>query len=163
MSSLGLIHMVFGSVSLLAGALVLVMRKGTRLHRAVGHFYFTGMLALNVSSLFIYRLFGRFGPFHVLAVISLATVLSGMVPVIGRLPRKVWLDLHSTFMEWSYVGLLAAAVSELTTRVLSWPFAVAVIIPSAIIIAVGGTLIQMRMSTARSRLPARFRREFVAD
>jgi uncharacterized membrane protein len=64
MSTLGIIHMIFGLVALAAGAAELRLRKGARWHRTVGHLYLTNMLALNISALFIYRLFGGFGPFR---------------------------------------------------------------------------------------------------
>ena len=161
-SSLGMVHVVFASTALLMGALVLLLKKGTRLHRTTGHLYFTSMLGLNLSGLFIFNLYGRFGPFHIMAIFSLATLLSGMVPVIVRRPRGGWLELHARFMSWSYVGLLAAAVSEGTTRIPDWPFAAAVIIPSAFVVAVGGVLIQKRMRTAFGQLPARVRRQGLA-
>ena len=43
-----------------AGLGVVLMRKGTRVHRRVGYFYVVSMLALNVSSFFIFSLTGRF-------------------------------------------------------------------------------------------------------
>jgi len=61
MSTLGWVHLTFGAVALLAGTAVVLLRKGTRWHRTMGHVYLTNMVALNVSALFIYRLFGRFG------------------------------------------------------------------------------------------------------
>jgi hypothetical protein len=40
------------------------------------------MLFLNLTALSIYHLFGRFGPFHVASVISLATICAGFVPAV---------------------------------------------------------------------------------
>lgn len=62
MSTVGFIHMIFGIVALVAGTAVLFLRKGTRWHRTLGHLYLTNMLASNISALFIYRLYGSFGP-----------------------------------------------------------------------------------------------------
>ena len=154
-----MVHLVFASLALLMGALVLLRRKGTRLHRTIGHFYFTSMLGLNLSSQFIHRLFGGFGPFHVMSLISLATLLSGIVAVIARRPRRGWPEVHAIFMSWSYVGLIAAGVSEVTTRIPGWPFTVAVIIPSIIVIGAGGALIHTRLQTTFSQLPARIQRQ----
>ena len=86
MSTLGWIHTIFGIVALLAGTVVLFLRKGTRWHRTFGHLYLTNMIALNVSALFIYNLYGRFGPFHWMALGSLLSLAAGMVPVFTRRP-----------------------------------------------------------------------------
>ena len=72
------------------------------------------MVILNVSSLVIYRLTGYFEPFHALALFSLATVVRGMVPALRRRPG--WLMAHYWSMAWSYLGLLAAACSEIVVR-----------------------------------------------
>lgn len=122
------------------GAVVVLRRKGTRSHRAIGWIYVTSMLGLNITALLIYRLFGRFGPFHIAAVISLATILTGMYFVIAR-PTNNWLELHYSFMSWSYVGLLAAAASELGTRVPAFRFWWAVLIATALVIGLGGFLV----------------------
>ena len=152
MSTLGTIHLIFASLALVMGAMVLLLRKGTRHHRTIGHFYFTSMLALNLTALFIYNLFGRFGPFHALAIVSLVTLLGGMIPNIARWPRKIWLEFHAIFMLWSYVGLLAAAVAEVTSRLPGLPFAPAVIAPSLIVSVIGGVLIHTRVFTIIRRM-----------
>jgi uncharacterized membrane protein len=72
------------------------------------------MVILNVSSLAIYRLTGHFEPFHALALFSLATVVGGVVPALRRRPG--WLMAHYWSMAWSYLGLLAAACSEIVVR-----------------------------------------------
>jgi uncharacterized membrane protein len=117
MSTVGLVHLVFALCAMLLGLLVVLQRKGTRIHRTIGHLYVSSMLGLNVTALSIYQLFKTFGPFHVLALVSLATLLAGVVPVVTRRPKRAWLDLHANFMAWSYAGLLAAAASELVVRV----------------------------------------------
>jgi len=72
------------------------------------------MVILTVSSLAIYRLPGHFEPFHALALFSLATVVGGVVPALRRRPG--WLMAHYWSMAWSYLGLLAAACSEIVVR-----------------------------------------------
>jgi len=64
----------------------------------------------------IYRLFGRFGVFHIAAIISTVTLLGGMIPVIRRKPKNSWLNLHFSFMYWSVFGLYAAFVAEMAVR-----------------------------------------------
>ena len=71
MDTLGSIHVVFGLCALVIGTLVVLIRKGTRFHRAIGHGYFASMLGLNVTALLIYRLTGNFNFFHAAALFKL--------------------------------------------------------------------------------------------
>jgi uncharacterized membrane protein len=117
MNLLGQLHVGTAIVALASGAWVLRQRKGTRQHRRVGWVYAIAMFALNVSALLIYRLTGTFGPFHVAALISLGTVMAGIVAARRRKRgNRDWLRKHYAFMTWSYVGLVAAAVAEIATR-----------------------------------------------
>src|SRR5688572_20218407 len=101
----GTVHLFLGLLAVTLGLAVVVMRKGTVAHRRAGFFYAVVMVLLNATALMIYDLFGRFGPFHTLALVSLATLAAGVVPVWLRRPRA-WLELHARFMSWSYAGLL---------------------------------------------------------
>jgi uncharacterized membrane protein len=101
--------------------------KGTRLLKQFGYAYFFTMLGLNVSALLIYKLTGHFGPFHDAALASLLTLMAGFIPVYLHLPLGRWLELHFEFMNWSYVGLITAGVSEVVTRLTSTPFWPAVV------------------------------------
>jgi uncharacterized membrane protein len=83
MPPLGWTHTAAALAALIAGAAVLLTRKGTRRHRQLGWAYAVSMLLLNVTALLIYRLFGRFGPFHVGALFSLVTVIAGTSAAFG--------------------------------------------------------------------------------
>ena len=143
MGILGWIHTIFGVVALLAGTAVVLLKKGTRLHRTLGHVYFNGMLALNITALFIYNLFGGFGPFHWLALFSLITLIAGMIPVLFRWPDKRWVEFHAGFISGSYVGLVAAFAAEITSRLPGTEnsFGLVVGVTSAVINGVGFALI----------------------
>ncbi|GJM40669.1 MAG: hypothetical protein DHS20C20_09510 [Ardenticatenaceae bacterium] len=160
MSTLGLIHTIFGVVALLAGTAVILLRKGTRWHRTLGHIYLTNMLALNISALFIYRLFGTFGPFHWLALISLLTLIAGMVPIFTRRPKGGWLELHASFINGSYVGLVAATAAEIASRLPGTEESFGLVVggTSFVVIFIGGLLIQRFTPTSIRQTPARFRR-----
>ncbi len=160
MSTLGLVHVVFGLVALAAGTAVVLTRKGTRWHRTLGHMYLTTMIGLNVTGLFIFNLFGHFGPFHWLAVASLLTLIAGLVPVFTRRPRGRWLEWHAAFINGSYVGLVAATAAEITSRIPGTEeyFGLVVGLTSALIMGIGGFLIQRTMQTSIGRTPARFQR-----
>ena len=160
MSLIGLVHTIFSVVALIAGTAVVATRKGTRWHRTLGHLYLTSMLALNISALFIGRLFGGFGPFHALAVYSLIILVVGMVPVLTRWPKRGWLRWHAAAISGSYVGLVAAFFAEITSRLpgLEQHFGLVVTVTSVVINAVGFYLILVYMPRIGNRLPARFRR-----
>jgi uncharacterized membrane protein len=152
-SHLGPLHLVSSVVALMAGAWVLLRNKGGAWHRRIGWTYAVSMLVLNLTALGIYRLTGTVGPFHVAALLSLLTVVAGVIPARRRLPRGSWLDRHYAFMTWSYVGLAAAAVSEVATRLPAVraaaggtgpAFWLAVAVATCLVVATGGALIRRR-------------------
>lgn len=113
----GLIHTVFASTSLVFGTLILWMQKGTTIHKRVGYAYVFSMGIMLITAFMIYRLFDGFGIFHFFAIVSTISLIGGMVPAIGRFPKNGWLDLHFSFMYWSVIGLYAAFISEIMTRI----------------------------------------------
>jgi uncharacterized membrane protein len=111
---LGMAHFTAGLAALALGAVNVCERKGTPTHRMIGVGYVLAMLIVNVTALCLYRLTGRFGPFHALALVSLAIVIGGIVATLLR--RERWLRTHYYCMASSYVGLLAAACAEALAR-----------------------------------------------
>ena len=133
-------HTIVGVVSLGSGLLVILRAKGSRFHRTAGWVYVASMYGLCGLSFAIRAerpLFGPFGAFHVMALVSAATVTAGLVPAVRR-ASPGWYEQHLVFMLWSYVGLvmatnshymdaLAAALREpLGSRPLAMWFAIAV-------------------------------------
>ena len=114
MTPTSMLHVLCGFLALLTGGAILFFPKGTRLHKAFGYTYVVSMVALNLSALFIYKVFHSFGPFHAFALVSLLSVLAGFWPVFRR--KTGWLKSHYEWMGWSYCGLCAAAVAELGTH-----------------------------------------------
>jgi uncharacterized membrane protein len=148
----GLVHGVFGLASVALGLAVVLLPKGTRVHRRLGFAYALAMLALNVTALFIYDLFGRFGPFHWLALLSLATLAGGMIPAWLRRPG--WLDVHARFMAWSYAGVVAAFAAEIGARIPGVRFVDGVVWPTIGVMAVSGILIHSRVPRLIGRVRA---------
>ena len=154
MHAIGVLHVSLALAAVGTGAAVLRAEKGTRRHRRLGRIYALAMLGLNASALLIYRLFGRFGPFHILALVSLATLAAGVLPAWRKRPTGAWLARHYWFMTWSYVGLLAAFAAELAVRLplVGAPgrhgpglaFALAALVASAVVSGIGGALIARR-------------------
>lgn len=148
MDVLGVGHLAAAIAAMSAGAVVLLSRKGTRWHRRWGWLYVGSMLAINATALMIYDLFGGFGPFHAAALVSLGTVAMGMVPVRQRAPRGRWLPMHAYWMSGSYVGLLAAFVSESATRYFDYDFGNTVIAATVVVSGVGVALMLVRVPVA---------------
>jgi uncharacterized membrane protein len=117
-----MIHLGTAIIALIAGTFVLALRKGTRGHKRMGYVYAINMLLLNATAFGIYRLFGVFGIFHFAAIVSLFTLLGGMIPVLTRRPKHKWVELHYIYMYWSVIGLYAAFASEALTRLPQSPF-----------------------------------------
>jgi uncharacterized membrane protein len=115
MTSFGVAHLSAAVAALAFGGVVLLARKGTESHRVMGAGYVAAMLATNLTALGVYHLTGAFGPFHALALVSLAIIARGMAAVWRR--RAGWLKTHYYSMAWSYVGLLAAASAEVAVRI----------------------------------------------
>lgn len=117
---LGALHFTAALAALAAGAVVLRRSKGGRAHRRWGYAYVGAMLTLNATAFGLYNLFGHWGPFHWLALASLAGVLGGVLgPLLARRrgwTRDWWLPGHYRAMGWSYIGLVAAGVAETGTR-----------------------------------------------
>ncbi len=144
MNIVGLVHTGSALVALACGAIVLLQRKGTRVHRRIGWAYVASMVTLNVTALLIYRLFGAFGPFHVAALASLATLAAGVVTVVRRRPAHNWVEHHYWWMAYSYLGLVAAGVAETATRSGVVGFWWAVLAATVFVFAVGSTMIRRR-------------------
>jgi len=155
MEASGIAHVSFGLASLVLGVGIFSVAKGTNLHRAVGALYVFSMFGLHVTALVIYRIFGRFGVFHMISLINLAMLLAGFGTVLLKRPRKRWLRYHYYLMGWTYVGLCAATLTEITVRVVRWPFAVAIIVPTIIVVVVGGALVRLREQQTLPQLGGR--------
>jgi uncharacterized membrane protein len=84
---LGAFHAALGLLAVTLGLMAMAVRKGTATHRRAGLLYVVVMVLLNATALMIYDLFGRFGPFHVLAL-----VLGGMRERVAAVGGNVALD-----------------------------------------------------------------------
>lgn len=115
-------HTIAAVLALLLGAIALWRPKFGPWHRRVGYGYTVSMIVVIVTSLSIYRLTGRFNFLHAAALVSAASLSSGMYFAVRR-PAD-WLEAHYASMAWSYIGLVAALLAETSTR-LGMPWVVA--------------------------------------
>ena len=133
----GQIHLISGIVALIFGGAVLVAKKGTQIHRKVGYLYIVSMAILIISSFFVYRLFGKFGIFHVLSLVSTFSLLAGMIPMSKKVRTLKDFETHFKRMYWSVAGLYAAFAAESFVRIpkfggfwqaVAWSFILAFVI-----------------------------------
>lgn len=115
--SIGLTHLISGIIAIILGGLVLILKKGTKIHRKIGYGYVFSMIILLASSFGIYRLFGKFGIFHVLSLVSTFSLAAGMLPMLKKNRTPNDLETHFKRMYWSVAGLYAAFAAESFVRI----------------------------------------------
>ena len=138
--TIGLIHLISSLFALLFGAMVLIMKKGTKRHKQIGYAYVVSMAILLTTAFMIYRLFNGWGIFHYATIASLVTTALGMIPVWTKKPTNTWKFRHFSFMYWSVIGLYAAFASEVLTRIPDTTFFGMVGIATGIIMILGGVI-----------------------
>ena len=142
----GWVHTVLASVGIVVGAEQVLRRRRDRLHRRLGYVYVVSMVVADCVILTVYRFSGRFNVFHAGALVNLVTIALALRPML-RSPRPTqWRLTHYMWITWSYIGLLAAAVTEFVIR--TQPFGLggaavaATIVSSLLVTAIGAVLIQ---------------------
>ena len=120
MSFLGSLHVAAAVLALIVAAIVLVRPKGTPAHMRLGRVYAVLLVLVDAFALLTYR--NGIGPFHLLAVISLATLTAG---VVWSPRRRGSRQTHGILMIWSVCGLVGAGAGPGGTAVLPhaspWP------------------------------------------
>lgn len=111
-------HLFSATAALTAGAMVLRLRKGTRVHVAAGYAYLFAMLSVNGTALAKYDLTGGPNLFHGAAIASLLTLAGAFAAAMRYrvIKRRSAAAAHGVFMIWSYFGLFAALIAEIVTR-----------------------------------------------
>lgn len=102
-----LIHLVTAAGALVFGGITLAMRKGTRLHKAMGRIWAALMIVTALVSFGI-RTQGHFSPIHVLSVVTLVAVTASIFAAMhGRI------NAHRRGMTGAYIGLAVAGAFTL--------------------------------------------------
>ena len=151
---LGGLHIAAACAALVVGPVVLVGPKGGTLHVALGRVFVALMLLANVPVLFLYEATGRPGPFHVLAVVSLATTGLGWLSR-PRSPRsRGRLGAHAAAMTWSWIGVATAGLAQLANRQwpeqAPWPVVTVVGVASAVGLALVPRYVSGQLSARRA-------------
>jgi uncharacterized membrane protein len=112
----GTIHTVLAAAGIAVGLIQLLRPKGGSIHRALGYAFVYAMLIADGTAMLVFQFTGRFNILHLGAIVNLLCIILAIVPVL-RSPRPSnWKVRHYYFMCWAYVGLLAAAATELVVR-----------------------------------------------
>ncbi len=137
-------HIMAAVTALVVGAVVLALPKGIGRHRGAGSVYVVCLVAVDVAALFVHRN-ATFGVFHALAVVSLLTIVAGLLPMLMGSRSPLPINMHAYCMTWSYAGLVAAGCGQLTVRVAGdlGEWAVPTVIIAALVIS--GLLIRVRV------------------
>lgn len=99
------IHLGTVVPALVLGGPVLIMKKGTALHKLLGRIWAALMMTTAISSFWLQGLVGTIGPIHVFSVITLISI-----------PRAIWairkgdVVTHQRAMTGPYIGLLVAGL-----------------------------------------------------
>ena len=119
---IGGVHTLAAVLALIFGTFVLAAEKGTQNHVRAGYAYCASMIVMLVTAFFIFQLFGSFGLFHWLAVVSTVTLIGGMVPILVQGRTRLAINFHIGFMYWSVIGLYCAFAAETLVRLQLVPF-----------------------------------------
>src|SRR4051812_27416005 len=116
----GATHTLLASLAIGIGIIQFCRRKGDPVHRALGYLYVYGLLVADGGAMLIYQFTGKLNILHFGAVTNLICIGLGMFAVLARPPNTDWRSMHYHWISWSYVGLLAAAATELIVRTVAF-------------------------------------------
>ena len=141
----GWIHTVFSCIGILVGAEQVIRTRRDRLHRWLGYVYVVCMVVGDLAILTVFRFNGRFNVFHVGAIANLLCIFMALRPMLAMPRPPQWKLTHYMWICWSYVGLLAAALTEFIIRTQPLPgrgaTILATILATSLVCGVGAWLI----------------------
>jgi uncharacterized membrane protein len=137
-------HVLAAVTAIVVGAVVLYRPKGVGIHRLVGSAYILSLVVVDIAALAVHRE-ATFGVFHVLAVLSLLTIVVGVLPLVLGSRSPVAVSNHAYCMTWSYAGLIAAGSGQLAAGLLSGQGSWAVPAVISAVLAFSGLLIFLRV------------------
>ena len=85
-------------------------------HRARGYFYIYAMLVADGTALLVYRFTGQFNILHAGAFLNLFCIVWRLRRCCAVRGRQIGAPCITTWIAWSYVGLIAAAVTQAVMR-----------------------------------------------
>ena len=118
LSPLLLAHLVAACLAIPLGLYQMIARQGSPGHALAGRLYVPAMLIANIGALASYRPDTKFLPFHILAFVSLYSLVTGMWALRKWLRNRQPADLkaHKIQMACSWLGLMMAGFSQVLTN-----------------------------------------------
>ncbi len=112
----GMIHSALALLCIGVGLTQFMRPKRGAGHRARGYAFVYAMLVADGTALLVYRFTGQFNVLHAGALLNLFCIVMAVVPLLCSPRPSNWRDVHYTWIAWSYVGLIAAAATEIVVR-----------------------------------------------
>jgi hypothetical protein len=112
LTAAGTLHSVLAMFCVVIGLLQLLRPKRGAGHRARGYAFVYAMLVADGAAMLIYRFTGQFNFFHAAAIVNFVYIVLAIVPLLQSPRPANWRLRHYYFIAWSYVALIAAAVTE---------------------------------------------------
>ena len=148
----GGLHTIAAILGLITGFMVLRRPKGDRRHKSVGYVYVVLMSVLVLAGIPMAE--NGLSAFHYLSMITGGSIVGAMVMIwLARIqtdPRKRanFVFGHYKFMVWSYIGLVAAGVAQIASRIAGEAggmasFWWAVLVASLVITGVGALWVRL--------------------
>ena len=151
----GAIHTMLAMFGIMVGLAQLLRPKRGPGHRARGYAFVYAMLVADGTAMLVFQFTGRFNILHIGAIANLACIVFAVIPVLRSPPPPNWKNQHYYWISWSYVGLLAAAATELVvrtghlaTRGQAWTVTA---VTSALVTVIGYILIERYRPAAESQ------------
>lgn len=158
------VHLIAAVAALLVGALVLWRRKGDRRHRLAGRAWVGLMLVVALSSFLIReQRDGEFSPIHILSVVTLASLASGLLALRSADRARGVRNHHRTMQSlYAFALLIAGGFTFLPERLLGRLVTEAGTVPHMLIAGgmIGGGIVMLvrsyrpRHDPAGSTLPS---------
>lgn len=100
------LHIATILIALIATAFILLMRKGTRIHRYVGWVWAVSMMVTSVITFWIdsFGMFYGFSPIHIFSVVVLINVPYAIISI-----RRGDVEAHKRAMIGTTIGALGVA------------------------------------------------------
>jgi uncharacterized membrane protein len=116
LTTAGAIHTTLAAAAIILGIIQFLRRKGDSVHRAAGYAYVYALLIGDGAAMLVYQFTGKLNILHFGVITNLVCIAIGMWPVLHNPRRPGWRKTHYYWISWSYVGVLAAAATELVVR-----------------------------------------------
>jgi len=109
------LHFICAIGALILGPIVLMRRKGDKIHRWLGRIWAGMMAIIIISALSMYEMNGRPNLFHFFALISLITLTSALWAIwrYKKTRNPDHLLTHQHCMVWAYFGLFMAGAWQI--------------------------------------------------